>query len=151
MVAPKISSLVAENDLDLSSTRQVIAAPEGSAALIRAAGGLCFVSVSQALGAVGECVPDGWPAQHQGLGIVAQLPDGSGFAQGVVPQGVTQVQFTDAAGVSTPVSLNSDGAYSVVLAAAPSSVTYLSPNGQSVKRTFPVANRPTSYQPQAGG
>jgi hypothetical protein len=149
MVGPKISSLVAEHELDVSSARQIISTPEGSAGLIQGTNTLCFVSVCRALGTVGECVPEGWAAQHQGLGIVGKLADGGGLAQGVVPEGNTQSEFADSTGAKTRVSLNSDGAYSAVMPTTPVSVTFRSSNGETVEQPLPGAGRPTSYQPHA--
>jgi hypothetical protein len=133
--APNIRQTINDNQLDLTTTRSVVAGPDGTAGLIPGPGVLCFVSNSDLLGTVTSCLPPDWAASHGGFGFVGAIGD-STLIQGVVPDGVTSVQleFPNAAPKSLP--LNSDNAYSTIVTSQPSALSTYS--GSNLMHRVPL-------------
>jgi len=122
-VAPKISKPIADHELDVNAARVVVTGPEGAAALIPGDGHICFVSDTSLLGAVTSCIPSGFASTNGGFGIVGTIGNTT-LVQGVVPDGVTGVQFGFASGSTAAMVLHADNGYSQVLDSEPVSMTY---------------------------
>lgn len=122
-IGPKIAGLVKKDGLNLGDARRVLSNHDGFAGLIPGNGTLCFVSYTSALGTSSVCIPPGWAAKYGGFGTVGSVGQVI-LVQGVVPDNVVAVQFTDAYGSATYADLNLNHAYSQFLKTRPVHMTY---------------------------
>jgi len=136
LVAPKISQIIAQYHLRLTSVRQVLKTPEGRAGLLSGDGFLCFVSsTAPLLGTSSVCIPSGWAADNGGFAIEGGLTARAGtpggvWVNGVVTDDVATVEFTSTEGAVTRVTPNADHAYSASFKSRPAKMALVHSDGQ---------------------
>lgn len=139
---PGVRALVSEKALDLSSARRVVATARGAAWLIRSpTAGLCFILIEASGVVVNGCLPEEWAASHGGFAVTSGdetngKATGPTQITGVVPQGSSGAIVTDDEGSTTPVPLNQDDAYDVVVTGRPARFAYTDSRGVRQQRPY---------------
>jgi len=114
-------------EVNPSLGRAVLADPSTRLYIYPGRGVVCFGAVSSKYGTTVGCNATS-EALRQGLGSQITIATAS-FISGVLPAGAHDVAVTDGSGARTPVTLTSDGGYSLQLAAEGRLLTYVAGDG----------------------